>query len=242
MPILRPAGQGGGPSEVSQMSGFMATHAALVGAAEFHYDVEQGSPEWFELRRGIPTASNFAAVMANGRDGGESITRGKLLDRLAGEILSGELAETFSNAAMERGKAMEAEARAWYERTRLANLKPVGFVRRKLPSGRYIGCSPDSEVEGGRGLEIKTKTPELIVGMLKAGGATAPKEFRAQLQGTLLITGWQSIDLVIFYRGMPVNPTFTIIRDQAYITELSSALEVFDFDLRQLVKNIQRMA
>lgn len=49
---------------------------------------EQGSADWYEARRGIPTASMFSTVMASGRGGGESKTRRKYLLQLAGEILT----------------------------------------------------------------------------------------------------------------------------------------------------------
>jgi hypothetical protein len=40
-------------------------------------ECEQGAPEWFAARAGIPTASRFATVMASGRGGAESQTRRK---------------------------------------------------------------------------------------------------------------------------------------------------------------------
>jgi hypothetical protein len=38
-------------------------------------DLEQGSPEWFAARAGLPTASDFATVLAKGKDGGASKRR-----------------------------------------------------------------------------------------------------------------------------------------------------------------------
>ena len=52
-------------------------------------EIEQGSQEWFQIRLGIPTASNFSIVMASGRDGDESKTRAQYMRVLAGEILTG---------------------------------------------------------------------------------------------------------------------------------------------------------
>ena len=46
-------------------------------------EIEQGTPDWFECRRGIPTASKFATVMAKG----EGKTRSEYMRKLAGEIL-----------------------------------------------------------------------------------------------------------------------------------------------------------
>ena len=51
-------------------------------------DCEQGSPEWFKARAGIPTASEFHTVLAKGKGGGESLTRKTYLLKLAGEMLN----------------------------------------------------------------------------------------------------------------------------------------------------------
>ena len=77
---------------------------------EIFTDLEQGSSEWFACRAGIPTASKFATVLAKG----EGKSRSKYMRQLAGEVITGEPAETFSNSHMERGHAMEDEARQTY--------------------------------------------------------------------------------------------------------------------------------
>jgi putative phage-type endonuclease len=211
--------------------------AKLKTPPEFFFDVAQRSEEWFALRRGIPTASRFATVLANGKGGGESVTRTKLLYALAGEIISGETAEGFRNDAMQRGCEMEPLARAYYARTRLAELTEVGFIRRKLPSGRFVGASPDALVAGqSKALEIKTMRPDLILQMLDAGAAGFPPEHRAQCQGTMWVADLDEIDLLVFHAGMPVNPTFRLLRDEAYIRELSEQIEVFDWELNKIVE------
>jgi hypothetical protein len=64
------------------------------------FDCEQGTDPWYACRLGIPTASRFKDVLAKG----EGKTRKRYLLDLAGERLTGECAETFSNVHMERGK------------------------------------------------------------------------------------------------------------------------------------------
>lgn len=204
---------------------------------EVFADVEQGSPKWWALRLGIPTASRFAAVCAAGKDGtvAGSLTRSKLMRVLAGEILTGEVAEQFKTAAMERGNAMEAEARDYYARTHFAELQRVGFIRRRLPSGRYVGCSPDSLIGVRKALEIKTARPDLII-EIGDKGSGFPPEHRAQVQGTMWVADLEEADLMIFYRGMPYAPTFTVQRDEAYIKDLSDSVEIFDWELHKLVE------
>ena len=90
----------------------MASHAAKKkppqDVVEF-FDVEQKSDPWFELRRGVPTASKFSVIMAEGKDGAEAKTREDYMERLVGELISGQVAESFRNEAMDRGNRMELD-------------------------------------------------------------------------------------------------------------------------------------
>lgn len=203
-------------------------------------DVDQRSEEWHALRSGIPTASRFADIMA----GGDGKGRTGYLRQLAGEILSGEPAEMFQTKAMQRGIEMEPEIRDWYERTKFADLKQIGFVkrtvRRSFARDFVIGCSPDSQVGERRGLEIKTEKPELLVARLESGARGFPSEHRAQLQGTMLVCDWEEMDLVIGYGRMP-KAEFTLMRDDVYIARLLDELERFSYDLEQLVAKIKKM-
>lgn len=216
----------------------------LTDEVEFFYDVEQRSDEWFDLRRGVPTASRFAAVMAEGKDGGDSVGRAKLMRMLAGEELSGKTATTFRSEAMQRGVEMEPAALAYYARTRFADLKAVGFVKRtvRTPLGTeyIVGASPDAEVSKRKGLEIKTMEPDALIEVELKGASGFPSKHRAQCQGTMWVCDWDEMDLMLFYDGMPFAPTFTIKRDQAYIdTEIIPAVETFSYELRQLVKQLK---
>lgn len=209
---------------------------------EIFENVEQGSEEWLMLRLGVPTASNFSIMMANGADGEASKTRAKLMRVMAGEILTGRPGEgKIVTAAMQRGKDMEQEARQHYIDTHFVEVRQVGFMRRKLPSGRYVGCSPDALIGDRKALEIKTMAPDLMIERLEKG-AGMPTEHRAQVHGTMWVGDLSEVDLLLFYSGMPVAPKFTVKRDSTYIAEISRAVEIFEFETRQLVDKIRRMA
>lgn len=212
---------------------------------EVFQDVEQGSEDWFRLRLGMCTASNFATIMAGGVGGGESKTRALLLRKLAGEILTGEPAENYSNAAMQRGNAMEAAAREHYAKRTFADIAQVGFVKRTInnPLGvpLVIGASPDAFVGKDRVLEIKTMRPDLLIEVALKGAGGFPPEHRAQCQGTLWVTGRDECDLMLFYTGMPIAPTFLVERDDVYIRRIAEEVEKFDWELHQLVAKIRGM-
>lgn len=202
-------------------------------------DVEQGSPEWFALRLGIPTASNFSMVMR----GSDSVTRDLYMRTLAGEVLTGTPAEGHKivTAAMQRGNDMEPEAREHYGKTHFGDIERVGFMRRKLPSGRYTGASPDGLLmKRTGGLEIKTMAPHLMIDRLVKGSAM-PSDHWAQVYGTMLVGELDFVELMLFYRGMPVAPKFKVGRDEKVIKELADAVEVFDNELHKLVAKVRGM-
>lgn len=187
------------------------------------HDMPQGSPEWFAARLAIPTASNFGDVLAKGK----GLTRQAYLHKLAGEAITGEMAEGYSNAHMERGKEMEAQARATYEFVSDVECQSVGFIR----NGRK-GCSPDALIGDAGMLEIKTKLPHLMVATLVRGGM--PPEHKAQCQGQLWVSEREWVDFVAFWPGFPlfVHREF---RDEAYIANLSVEIDRFNADLDQVV-------
>lgn len=194
-------------------------------------DCDQGSPEWFSCRAGIPTASEFHTVMAKGRGGGDSKTRQTYLYKLAGEIITGEPMESYSNAHMERGKVMEDEARSLYEFMADVDCERVGFIR----SGRK-GASPDSLIGSAGMVEIKTKLPHLMIETILRGDF--PPEHKAQCQGQLWVAEREWIDIAVYYPGMPLFVT-RATRDEEYIATLSGAVDEFNAELDSIVNRVR---
>lgn len=190
------------------------------------FDCEQGTPEWFACRMGIPTASEFDTVMAKGKGGGDSKTRRTYMLKLIGERLTGEPAYSYSNDHMERGKVMEVEARNWYVFQTDAELRQVGFIR-----GSTAGCSPDSLIGTAGMVEIKTKLAHLQLDLLLAG--ELPSEHKAQVQGQLWVAEREWVDFVSYW---PKLPPFVkrIYRDEPYIAQLAAAVSQFNAEMAEL--------
>ena len=196
-------------------------------------DCEQGSPEWFKARAGIPTASEFHTVMAKGKSGGESLTRKTYLLKLAGEIITGEPMESFTNAHMERGKAMEDEARDLYSFMTDSDPLRVGFV-----TNGKAGASPDSLIGDRGGLEIKTKLPHLLIDLLLKG--EMPPEHKAQVQGCMWIAEREWWDFAAYWPKLPLF-TKRIIRDDTYIRTIADAVDQFNDELDATVARLRAM-
>lgn len=195
------------------------------------FDCDQGSPDWFACRLGIPTASEFATVMAKGKDGGASLTRAKYMRQLAGEIITGELAESYSNAHMDRGKAMEDEARETYAFIHDADIRRVGFIRNGQKGG-----SPDSLIGANGGLEIKTALPHIQIERLIRDDL--PPEHKAQVQGNIWVSEREFWDFVSYWPKLPLLVK-RVYRDDLYIKHLSEAVDAFNEELAALVERIR---
>ena len=139
--------------------------------------------------------------------------------------------ESFQNAHMERGKLMEDEARSLYEFMADAECERVGFIR----SGRK-GASPDSLIGSDGLVEIKTKLPHLMIETILRGDF--PPEHKAQCQGQLWVSEREWIDIAVYWPGMPLFVQ-RATRDEAYIHDLSDAVDQFNEELDQIVARVR---
>lgn len=196
------------------------------------FTCDQGTTEWFQVRAGMPTASEFSTVLAKGKGGDDSKTRRTYLYKLAGEIITGEPMESFTNAHMERGKAMEDEARNLYAFMQDADLTRVGFVKNGAK-----GCSPDSLIGDKGMLEIKTKLPHLLIDVLFKD--EFPPDHKAQCQGGLWVAEREWIDIAIYWPKLPLFVK-RAYRDDGYIATMAGAVAAFNDELDATVERLRR--
>ena len=161
-------------------------------------NIEQGSEAWFQERCGRFTASKFATLMSGETTKGF----GDLITETAGEIITGEIEESYVNADMERGKELEPEARACFEDTTGLDVLEVGFC---LPDdeaqGEWVGVSPDGLIPSEDAiLEIKCPKKKTHLNYIKAG--RLPNEYKWQVQGQLLVTGAKKAYFMSYYPNM----------------------------------------
>jgi len=189
--------------------------------------MDQGGDEWFKARLGIPTASKFATVMAKG----EGKTRSEYMRKLAGEIITGEVTESFSNSHTERGKEMEDEARQTYAFINSVEPELVGFIR----NGEK-GASPDSLIGVIGGLEIKTALPHIQIDRLERN--RLPPEHKAQVQGNLWISDREWWDFVSYWPRLPML-CVRVFRDEDYIKTMSDEIDRFNDEKAALIERIR---
>lgn len=188
---------------------------------------EQNSDEWIEARAGIITASAFKDVLA----GGAGKTRRTYMMKLAGEIITGDPTESFSNGYMERGHELEETAIELYSDRFGAVVEKVGFWR----NGIY-GCSPDGVIGDDGIIEVKTKGAHIQGELLLKG--LVPNEHKAQVQGSMFVSGRKWVDFVSYCPKMPMFIK-RVKRDEDYIDELKIKLGVFNQELQVVVSQLR---
>lgn len=184
------------------------------------YTCEQGTTEWFRLRLGIPTASEFDHIVTPA--GKLSASSRAYAYRLVAERVLVQPTESLNGIEhMERGKELEPKAVRQYEFAEEVETYKVGFVT--TDDGR-IGASPDRLITGApRAVEIKCPAPHVLIGYMLEGRA---EKYRPQVQGQLLVGELEAVDLYAFHPQMPPVLLRTW-RDEPYLRTLRDALDRF---------------
>jgi putative phage-type endonuclease len=200
--------------------------------------MSQRTEAWLKMRAGKFTGSRFADLMAKTQAGKPAASRANLLTLLAVERLTGTCVETYSNAAMERGSALEEEARQAFE----ARIGELCVVRDFIPHPTLpnVGVSPDGEFSADDGVEIKC--PMSMAKHLDAlrTGAHA-EEYRWQVQGQIMCAGWKRCHVVSYDPRFPegLRLAVTVVeRDDKAIAELEAACIAADAEVTAMVDEL----
>ena len=202
-------------------------------------DVIQGSAEWKALRAGKVTASRIADMMAKTKSGWGA-SRANYAAQLVAERLTGEVAESYTNAAMQWGTDHEADARVAYEFRTDASVVEIGFVEH--PTIPMTGASPDGLV-GDDGM-VEIKCPNTATHIEWAVAGKVPPEHRLQMQFCMLCTRRDWWDFVSFDPRMPEGQQLFIrrlYRDEKVINELIDAVLELDGEVEYTVADLLKV-
>jgi putative phage-type endonuclease len=178
---------------------------------------EQGSPEWLASRLGRPSASNFGRLVTG--SGKPSSSAESYINEMIAERLTGRSKPFYTNEHMERGNALEPEAREAYEFITDFDVVETGFI---LHDSEEFGCSPDGLVAEQGGLEIKCPSDSVHVSYLRAG--KVPSKYYQQVQGCLWITGREWWDFMSYHPEMP-HLLVRAHRNEKYIEAMAEQVE-----------------
>jgi putative phage-type endonuclease len=179
-------------------------------------NIEQGSEEWFQLRLGVATASNFDKIITAG--GKQSATLEKYALQLATDLMLTEPDPTYKNNLMARGNEVEPLARQAYQEETFSIVEEITMF--KSDCGNF-GYSPDGLV-GEDGL-IEIKCPLGTTHFQYIIDNKAPTDYWQQLQGGLWVSGRKWIDFVSYHNKFKTKQIFVkrVERDENYIAKLA---------------------
>lgn len=201
---------------------------------KIHRDFQQNSLQWLQARSGIPTASEFDCLVTpefkvRTGDMPKSFLARKIAESWQGYPLPG-----FQVLDMELGKVLEDEAIPFYELEFSEKVDRVGFVT--TDDGK-VGCSPDGLIADG-GIEIKCPRADTHVGYLLKG--ELPKDYAAQVHGSMYVTGAPWWKFMSYRRGFPPL-VLTVFRDEKIQAAIKTALDDFLACFESAMKRIEEM-
>lgn len=189
-------------------------------------DIEQGTEEWLEVRRGILTASTIGQLITpTGKVAANDKSRALVLQLIA-ERITGYMYPTFTSDDMMRGHLAEEYARNWYSQEH-ATVQQVGFMRLDAEWGT-LGYSPDGLV-GDDGL-IEVKSPRHKGHLKTVLDDAVPAEYMAQIQAGLLVSGRAWCDYISWPGGMAPYVT-RVTPDPEWQDALKAVVEHFESDV-----------
>lgn len=142
--------------------------------------VEQRSEDWYNIRKSLITASDFAQALGEGKFG----TQKQIFQKKCGYEEEKGLS-SFSLAPLKWGCMFEPVAQKIYSDRMGVFINEFGIIRH--PTRTYFGASPDGISEHGIMLEIKCPYKRKITGEI-------PLQYYYQIQGQLDVCGLDECD------------------------------------------------
>lgn len=195
---------------------------------------EQGSPEWWIARQGLPTASEFDRIMSPVKfsTGGQTRYIAKLLGDIT-DLRPNYFTQQGApvNSAVKYGQETEGEARRWYEQEFGVTVKRVGFCLHE--SGEF-GCSPDGIIGEDDGLELKCLNRETH--MMHVLKGIMPPEHLCQVHGCMIVTGRPRWHFVSYCVGVPAFVR-EVVQDE-FTIKLRAHLKLFLVKFKEAKENM----
>jgi hypothetical protein len=205
------------------------------------HNVIQLSPEWWALKRAVPSASSFDRILTPAK-GEKSEQQIPYICELVGEILGDDYPPVMSEKPlnptrpMDNGILQEPLARAWYAVETGLDVRQTGVCF--TDDGRLC-CSPDGVVAAPEShdprtgawkaggvvgcVELKCPLAKTHAAYLLKGGL--PREYKCQVHGQLVVTGAKWVDFMSYHEKMP--PLLVRVTPDEFTEKLRAELARF---------------
>lgn len=196
-----------------------------------HDNIDQGTDEWHDIRRGIVTASAVGKLYTpKTLQPATNPYSVALTMQLAAERITGWTEPTYINFDMQRGIDDEPVARNLYAE-HYAPVVETGFMVRD-DWGFQLGYSPDGVVGDDGLIEIKSRRSKTQLETILAD--EVPEANMAQLQCGLLVSEREWIDYVSYCAGMPLYVK-RVYPQPKHFDAILNAVEAFENKVREIV-------
>jgi len=183
------------------------------------HQLEQRTPEWYQIRLGKPTGSKFGNIYTS--QGKPSASQGAYINELASEWLFGEQVAVFENDAMKWGTKYEPEACDFFQFHSDIPVTPCGFV---TDDDLRVGVSPDGLTEAG-GIEIKC--PQQLKHTEYLLGKKCPAQYVPQVQGCMWMLERDHWHFVSYHPNCRTQLVVRVDRDDKWIDGFSEEMKKF---------------
>lgn len=200
--------------------------------------IEQGTDAWLRQRLGKVTASRIADLLAKTKSGWGA-SRKNYAAQIIAERLTGEVAESFINAAMQWGTDQEPNAARAYCFHMDVDVATVGFVDH--PTIHMSGASPDRLV-GKDGL-VEIKAPNTATHLDTLEGAPIDRKYILQMQWQMACTKRAWCDFVSYDPRLPEVYAFhvqRVERDDVMIREIEGEVKAFLNEIAERETRLRR--
>ena len=168
----------------------------------YHRLIEQNTDAWFDLRRGLITASSMKQILTPTNKPAKNDESRAYLNELLAERITGRTWPSFSSADTMRGHELEPLARDLYAEKYKYTVEQCGFITCIWQPGVSVGYSPDGLI-GDKGLlEIKCPRPKNHIRTILRD--EVPPQYIIQCQAGLAVSGRDWLDYVSYCPGLPL--------------------------------------
>lgn len=195
---------------------------------------QQRSEAWFNLKLGVPSASNASKIVA-GKD-----TEGRLtyMSFLVAQVCTGVI-EEMNFKQLEWGNENEDAARANYELAANQEIKPLTFVFKD--DTFRVGCSPDGYVELNPQAPVEIKCPWDSTNYIKFLVEEKVKpEWVWQNQFQLWVLEAERMDICMYDPRMKTKPLHVVpvYRSEEHQKKLDDLVPQFILDMDNMLAKI----
>lgn len=203
---------------------------------KIYSDVEQGTDEWHELRRGVLTSSVISALLTPKGDIANNQTSRTATTELVAERITGRPKDSFFSHDLTRGILDEPYARNIYADHTGREVVEVGFITQRF-NGNLVGFSPDGLVGDDGLIEIKSRKPRLQIEYALHG--TIPHAHMIQMQTGMLVSGRKWCDYVSYSGGLPMSIK-RVYADTTHQAQILAAVETFEKNAKHITEQYEK--